>query len=293
MRFNRKLIIPVIFFAAFFLFCPYGRLSANYISYYVKPLKIYKGSVFLVIFENLNKDKKYILRVSGEKVYQYKLNNMGIFTIKLIGVSLNSPDKLKISLLENNTAILEDEFILYEKEKKSVSVKIKQEYVTPPKSMSDKLYNEYLELQKAKSIEINERYFSGAPVFPVTNGKIGTVFGVQRTFNEKTKSIHYGTDISSPAGTPIKALFKGKAVVAGDYYFTGKTVILHHGDGLVSLYSHLDTILVKENRMVEKGEKIGTVGSTGRATGPHLHMGAYVNRITVDPMSLFDVLSVK
>ena len=107
------------------------------------------------------------------------------------------------------------------------------------------------------------------------------------------KSIHYGTDISAPRGTPIKSIFKGKVILADDLYYTGNTVMVHHGDGLISLYAHMNEIYVKQGQMVEKETVIGTIGSTSRSTGPNLHLSAYINEISVDPMSLYDVLKVK
>ncbi len=289
MRFNRILLFFIIFILS-------GRyLSASQISYHIKPQKIEKGKVFLVIFKNLDDEKEYVLKISGNKNYTHKLNIIEEYTTKLIGVPLNSKDKLEITLLENGKTILHDRIKLYGiKIKKEVShIKINKKYVTPKKSSIKRIEKEYKKKQKAKNIKIEERYFKGGPGFPVTNGKIGKLFGHQRIFNKKKKSIHYGTDISAPKGTPVKTIFNGKIILTGNLYYTGNTVIVHHGDGLLSLYAHLNEITVKKDQVVEKGEKIGTIGSTGRSTGPHLHLSVYVNRITVDPMSLFEVLKTK
>ncbi len=289
MRFNRKLLI------FFIIILSAGYLPASQISYHIKPQKIEKGKVFLVTFENLDDKKKYLLKISGNKDYTHKLNIIKKYTTKLIGINLKSPDILKISLLENGKNIIADKIKLYDLEitKEITHIKINKKYVTPKKSSIKRIEEEYKKKQKAKNIKIKERYFKGEPEFPVINGKIGKLFGDQRIFNKKKKSIHYGTDISAPKRTPVKTIFKGKIVLTGNLYYTGKTVVVHHGDGLLSLYAHLNKITVKKGQMVEKGEKIGTIGSTGRSTGPHLHLSTYVNGITVDPMSIFELLKTE
>ena len=108
-------------------------------------------------------------------------------------------------------------------------------------------------------------------------------FGLRRFFNGESRSPHAGLDVAVPVGTPIKAVARGSVLAVDDYFFNGKTIFLDHGNGLITMYCHLDQIGAKVGDEVAKGQDIGTSGQTGRATGPHLHWSVVLNGNMVDP----------
>lgn len=118
-------------------------------------------------------------------------------------------------------------------------------------------------------------------------GRFSGVFGSRRIINGIPKRPHNGVDITAPRGTPIPAIASGLVALVGrNYFYTGNTVIIHHGHGIVSLYAHLDRVEVVQGDWINQGQIIGQVGTTGRSTGPHLHWGMMVRGLRVDPMRL-------
>lgn len=114
----------------------------------------------------------------------------------------------------------------------------------------------------------------------------GSAFGLRRFFNGQARQPHSGLDIPAPVGTPVQAALAGRVLRIGDYFFNGKTLFLDHGQGLITMYCHLDHIEVTFGEVVSRGQLIATVGKSGRATGPHLHWSVSLNDARVDPQLL-------
>lgn len=129
------------------------------------------------------------------------------------------------------------------------------------------------------------RAWRGPFVAPVA-ARATSNFGTRSVYNGEPRSPHAGVDFSSPTGTRIVAPGDGRVVLVDDLFFTGKTVVIDHGLGLVSLFAHLSSTAVRVSDVVEGGTLVGQVGATGRATGPHLHWGVRLNGARVDPLSL-------
>ncbi len=144
-------------------------------------------------------------------------------------------------------------------------------------------------LMKAAFAEsVQERFWKGAFIAPVAGKPQGT-FGRRRLINGQPRRSHTGEDISAPTGTPVLAPNAGRVVLVGDFFFNGRSVVIDHGLGLISMYFHLSAVDVEEGAQVQTGEQIGRVGKTGRVTGPHLHWGMRLNSARVDPYDFVDV----
>ena len=115
------------------------------------------------------------------------------------------------------------------------------------------------------------------------DGPLSSPFGLRRFFNGEERNPHSGLDFAAKTGTPIKAPAAGQVILTGDYFFNGKTVFVDHGQGLISMFCHLSEIGVKVGDQLARGQVLGKVGATGRATGPHLHWNVSLNDARVDP----------
>jgi murein DD-endopeptidase MepM/ murein hydrolase activator NlpD len=119
-------------------------------------------------------------------------------------------------------------------------------------------------------------------VLPV-KGRLASRFGLHRFFNGEPRAPHAGLDVAVARGTPVKASAQGQVLAVDDYFFNGRTIFVDHGNGLITMYCHLERIDVKTGETVSKGQRIGLSGKTGRATGPHLHWSVVLNGVMVDP----------
>lgn len=130
------------------------------------------------------------------------------------------------------------------------------------------------------------RRFSLPLAAPLEPLPAGGRFGSRRVINGQPRSPHGGADYTAPAGTPVLAAGDGVVALVGDHFFGGRSVFVDHGDGLITMYFHLSRVDVAQGQSLSRGERVGAVGSSGRATGPHLHFGARWHAARVDPRLL-------
>jgi len=162
----------------------------------------------------------------------------------------------------------------------------KRQFFEPPKKELPRIAREKQVIKKAK-LKIGRdktAYFSTGFIRPVKGGRITGVYGSRRILNSIKKSPHFGLDIAKAKGSTVRAAASGIVRLAGKrFYYNGNFILIDHGQGLSSYYLHLSKIYVKAGDFVKRGDKIGEIGSTGRATGPHLHWEVRWNNVRIDP----------
>ncbi len=165
---------------------------------------------------------------------------------------------------------------------------LEESKVTPPESVYKRIKEENNKIGKARAINSDLPFFKNQFIMPV-KGIISGVYGSQRILNGKPKWPHYGIDIAAKKGTMIKSSGSGTVTMAeDDLYYTGGTIIMDHGHGISTIYSHLESVMVSVGDKINQGDIIGTVGSTGRSTGPHLDFRVNWFQTRLDPMSVIN-----
>lgn len=171
---------------------------------------------------------------------------------------------------------------------RSRELKVAGKFIDPPPEVQARIEEDKKAFAEAQAQPPGEALFKSDFRWP-RKAVVTAKFGDRRTFNGTTQSQHFGTDLDGAVGAPIYATNDGQVVMVRDAYTSGKTVIVHHGQNVFSLYFHLSKILVPNGTAVKKGQLLGRVGSTGRVTGPHLHWSMKVGDLYVDPESFLRI----
>jgi len=161
------------------------------------------------------------------------------------------------------------------------------QFVNPPKSAIERITAEAHEMAEIFAGPSPDRLWRGPFQLPVT-GESTSSFGRLSILNGESRSRHQGADFRAAEGTPVHSPNAGRVVVATEYYFSGNTVILDHGQGIFSLFAHFSKMRVAAGDRVKAGDVLGDAGATGRVTGPHVHWAVRLNGASVDPLSLVD-----
>ena len=167
---------------------------------------------------------------------------------------------------------------------------LEEKKVTPPEEVYERIKRENKWIGEARAIDSNLEFFTKKFTVPIENAIISGVYGSQRILNGKPKWPHYGLDFAADKGTQIKAMQDGTVTLAEpDLFYTGGTLIFDHGHGISTLYMHMKKILAKKGQKVKQGDVIGTVGSSGRATGAHLDVRLNWFQTRLDPATVLDI----
>jgi murein DD-endopeptidase MepM/ murein hydrolase activator NlpD len=162
--------------------------------------------------------------------------------------------------------------------------------VTPPEEVYERIKRENKWIGEARAIDSDLIFFKNKFSIPVSNAIITGIYGSQRILNGKPKWPHYGLDFAADEGTEIKAMLDGTVTLAEpDLFYTGGTLIFDHGHGISTLYMHMHKIFLKKGQKIKQGDIIGTVGSTGRATGAHLDVRLNWFNVRLDPATVLNI----
>jgi murein DD-endopeptidase MepM/ murein hydrolase activator NlpD len=202
--------------------------------------------------------------------------------VAVIGIPLSAPLGMRQVIVHGTNGRGEIEFLVSDKQYVSQSLKVAPRQVDLSAADLARFNEDKIRIGRALSHWTDSPPESLRLSQPVP-GVRSSSFGSRRIFNGQARNPHTGMDIAAPSGTPVRVPIAGTVVDTGDYFFDGNTVFVDHGRGLISMYCHLSSIDVKPGQRVEAGTRIGAVGMTGRATGPHLHWGLNLNGTWVDP----------
>jgi murein DD-endopeptidase MepM/ murein hydrolase activator NlpD len=205
------------------------------------------------------------------------------YWLAIVGIPLSAQpgeQSIKIVTANNNRTL---SFQIQNKDYPEQRLTIKKKRMVTGFTQADleKIAADKIAMDKAKAV-----WSKNQPqldfIAPV-DGRLSSLFGLKRFFNDIPKPPHNGLDIAAATGTPVLAPADATVINTGNYYFNGNTVFLDHGQGLLSAYLHLNHIQVKTGDKIRQGQQLGAVGETGRVTGPHLHWIVYLNQTPVDP----------
>ena len=203
------------------------------------------------------------------------------------GLDRDRKNNIIIKIIEKNKTTIVEKKILKRDYKIQRIDGLPSKQVTPPPEVYDRIKKDNILIGKARSIDSTLNFFKDKFIYPIDKYIITGVYGSQRILNGKPRRPHYGIDFHAPEGTPVKAMMDGIVTLSeNDMYFTGGTIVFDHGHGISTLYMHMKDINVKVGQRVKQGQIVGTLGQSGRATGPHLDIRLNWFGFKLDPMTI-------
>lgn len=268
-----------------------GPAIANALAVTVTPTSVRVGELAMLTWTS-----DQVLSAASVRVFDRSVSAFPIGSNTwraLIGVDLDQRPRIypAVVLATSGDVVLRAEVNLDVRRRvfQERRLQVAPDFVNPPAEMLQRIERERALTNAAYESSAAERLWRETFVRPVPH-PANSRFGTRSVYNGERRSPHAGADFLSPAGTPVHAPNAGRVAVARELYFTGNTVIIDHGLGILSLLAHLSRIDVSEGAMVARDQTVGLVGATGRVTGPHLHWGLAVSGARVDPLSLLSLL---
>jgi murein DD-endopeptidase MepM/ murein hydrolase activator NlpD len=248
----------------------------------VKPKEVIPGDVFIVKVET-DGTKPAEAEFLGSKINLYPIKENQFLAMVPVDID-TAPAKYNINITAGEDRY-KTEITVRHHEFKTIKLTLPEEKVTLSPEDEQRAASE-VELLNKIWPENTAPAWNGRFKSPIDTA-VSTAFGVKRIMNEKKTSVHKGTDFRGETGASVKAINSGIVVLTEDLFFGGNTLIVDHGMGLYSVYMHLSKFSASKGEKVSKAQVIGSVGSTGRASGPHLHMSVRLNGMSINPESLF------
>jgi murein DD-endopeptidase MepM/ murein hydrolase activator NlpD len=202
--------------------------------------------------------------------------------VAVVGIPLSAPLEPQHVIVHAADGRQEIEFLVGDKQYDTQSLKVAPKHVNPSKPDLARVARDRVVIDRALNTW-SDKQPQSLVFSPPVPGVRSSSFGLRRIFNGESRNPHSGMDIAASTGTPVSIPIEGIVIETGNFFFTGNTVFVDHGRGLISMYCHLSAIDVQPGQRVVAGAKLGLVGMTGRATGPHLHWGLVLNHAWVDP----------
>ncbi len=257
-----------------------------------KPIEVLQGEISEL--QIASQGLSAVVGRLGKEIIPFYRKDEGAFAA-LVGIDLEAkPGTVKVIVKDTTDAGAHHEIAIPLRIKpkafKKESFSVAAEFDSLSEEVLERIRREQDEFSRVFATSAPQRLWEGAFVPPVS-AEISSPFGYRRVINGTPRAPHTGTDLRVPTGTEVRASNHGKVVLLGDFFFSGRSVILDHGAGLYTMYFHLSEFRVEEGATVVKGDVIGLSGMTGRVTGPHLHWGARLNNARIDPFELVAKLS--
>jgi murein DD-endopeptidase MepM/ murein hydrolase activator NlpD len=241
------------------------------------------GGIAIISLEDITSKTRPKVQYDGKHVLVTKKNNLWY---AVVGIPLSAKPGAH-SVEVEASAKKEFSFQVSSKNyaEQHITVKNKR-HVSPNTQDLKRIRGETKHINTALSTWTDQAYVQLDLILPV-KGELSSPFGLRRFFNDQPRKPHSGLDIAAPEGTDIMAPAHGTIINTGDYFFNGNSVFIDHGQGMITMYCHMQRIDVKAGQKVSQGEIIGAVGKTGRVTGPHLHWSISLNDARIDPSLFF------